>query len=59
MRDDREIERPKSPWTPSFTVTTLGGPVAEAEQDENEDEPQPEQVTVSLLVTGDDGKVRH
>jgi hypothetical protein len=54
-----EIERPKSPWTPSFTVSTLGGPVTEAEQDDVEDEPKPEQAAVSLLVTDDDGKVRH
>ncbi|KAJ2936668.1 hypothetical protein H1R20_g429, partial [Candolleomyces eurysporus] len=54
----QEIERPKSPWTPSFTVTTLGGPVTETEQDDAEDEPKPEQATVSLLVTDDDGKVQ-
>ncbi|KAJ2916623.1 hypothetical protein MD484_g3782, partial [Candolleomyces efflorescens] len=53
-----EIERPKSPWTPSFTVSTLGGPVAEAEQDDAEDEAKPEPAVVSLLVTDDDGKVQ-
>lgn len=39
-----EIERPKSPWTPSFQVTTVGRGVSSSDEDEEVQTPEPEPV---------------
>lgn len=46
-----EIERPKSPWTPSFQVTTVGRGVSDSIEDEQSEEAQ--ESTVAPITPSD------